>query len=301
MVCPYLREPTPPPARISKKVGGFMYVSTRRISRFAAIVVAAVSLAACDIAVDGHGGFDFGMAAGKAQDEWSRTYKVAPGGRLELININGRISAEPSDGTEIEVRAERSTKAASDEAAKELLGRIEMREEVSGDKVRVEVRAPRMSGPSGHEFKWHVRVPRGVSVDLRTVNGGIDVRGLDAEVRARSTNGGIKGLGLVPSAVDASVTNGGIEIELARAVSSGTFALEAVNGGVSISLPEGSKADITGRCVNGGISASGLALETVGEQTKRRLDAKLNGGGARISLETVNGGVRIGRAGSTTN
>jgi hypothetical protein len=39
----------------------------------------------------------------------------------------------------------------------------------------------------------------------------------------------------------------------------------------------------------------------VGEQNRRRLDAKLNGGGARISLETVNGGVRIGRASSPTN
>jgi hypothetical protein len=278
-----------------------MYVSARKITRIAILVLAAASVAACDIAVDSHGGFDIGVAAGKAQDEWTRTYKVAPGGRLELINVNGRISAEPSEGTEIEVRAERSTKAASDEAAKELLGRIEMREEVSGDKVRVEVRPPRMSGPAGHEFKWTVRVPRGVAVDLRTVNGAVQLKGLDSEVRARSTNGGINGAALMPTSLDAAVTNGGVEIELARAVDSGTFDLEAVNGGVSITLPQESKADITGRCVNGGISTSGLSLETVGEQTRRRIDAKLNGGGARISLETVNGGVRIGRTGPTTN
>ncbi len=278
-----------------------MHASALRIARVAVVVVATAAFAACDIAVDGHGGFDFGLAAGKAQDEWTRTFKVAPGGRLELINVNGRITAEPSDGSEIELRAERTAKATSDEAAKELLGRIEMREEVGADRVRVEVRPPRQSGPAGHEFKWTVKVPRGVSVDLRTVNGGVHVTGLDAEVRARSTNGGIKGLALIPSSVDASVTNGGVEIELARPVDSGTFQLEAVNGGVSIDIPESSKADIAGRCVNGGISTSGLSLETVGEQSRRRLDAKLNGGGARISLETVNGGVRIGRAAPSTN
>lgn len=278
-----------------------MHASALRIARVAVVVVATAAFAACDIAVDGHGGFDFGLAAGKAQDEWMRTFKVAPGGRLELINVNGRITAEPSDGSEIELRAERTAKATSDEAAKELLGRIEMREEVGADRVRVEVRPPRQSGPAGHEFKWTVKVPRGVSVDLRTVNGGVHVTGLDAEVRARSTNGGIKGLALIPSSVDASVTNGGVEIELARPVDSGTFQLEAVNGGVSIDIPESSKADIAGRCVNGGISISGLSLETVGEQSRRRLDAKLNGGGARISLETVNGGVRIGRAAPSTN
>jgi hypothetical protein len=278
-----------------------MYAASRKLAQIAAVVIATASLAACDIAVDGHGGLDFGLAAGKAQDEWTRTYKVAAGSRLELINVNGRITAEPTDGSEIQLSAERTTKATSDEAAKDLLGRIEMREEVGPDRVRVEVRPPRISGPSGHEFKWTVKVPRGVSVDLRTVNGRVQITGLDADVRARSTNGAVTGVALTPTSVDAAVTNGGVEIELARAISSGTFDLEAVNGGVSITLPSDSKADIAGRCVNGGISTSGLSLETVGEQSRRRLDAKLNGGGARISLETVNGGVRVGRTGSSTN
>jgi hypothetical protein len=277
-----------------------MQAITRKFARISGVFMLAVVVAGCDIAVDGHGGLGFGLAAGKASDQWTRTYPVGPGGRLELINVNGRITAEATDGPAVEVVAERTAKAVSDEAAKELLGRIEMREEVGPDRVRVEVRAPRMSGPSGHEFTWTVKVPRGVSVDLRTVNGRIQVANLDGDVRARSTNGGIKGTALVASSVDAAVTNGGVEIELAKPVTTGTFELEAVNGGVSINLPADSRADIAGRCVNGGISTSDLPLEMVGEQNRRRLDATLNGGGARISLETVNGGVRIGRAGSPT-
>jgi hypothetical protein len=278
-----------------------MHQLGRQITRIVVVTLATATLAACDIAVDGHGGFDFGLAAGKAQDEWTRTYPVPASGRLELINVNGRITAEPSDGKEIELRAERSAKASTDEAAKELLGRIEMREEVGADRVRVEVRPPRMNGPSGHEFKWTVRVPRGVAVDLRTINGGVHLTGLDGEIRARSTNGGIHGMALRATSVDAAVTNGGVEIELARAIDAGSFELEAVNGGVSIKLPDDSKADISGRCVNGGISTSNLSLETVGEQSRRRLDAKLNGGGARVTLETVNGGVTIGRSMTATN
>jgi hypothetical protein len=278
-----------------------MYAAARKLATIAAILSISLAVAACDIAVDGHGGLDIGLAAGKAQDEWRRTYPVAAGSRLELINVNGRITAEPTDGTDIEVRAERLAKASSDDAAKDLLNRIEMREEVGADRVRVEVRPPRISGPSSHEFKWTVKVPRGVSVDLRTVNGGVHMKGLDGDLRARSTNGGITGIALTPASLDAAVTNGGVEIELARPVSSGTFDLEAVNGGVALNLPADSKADIAGRCVNGGISTSGLSLETVGEQSRRRLDAKLNGGGARISLETVNGGVRVGRSSGPTN
>ncbi len=278
-----------------------MRAVTRKVAKISAVLLVASALAACDIAVDGHGGFDFGLASGKAQDEWTRTYKVAAGGRLELINVNGRITAEASDGTEIELRAERTAKATSDEAAKDLLNRIEMREEAGSDRVRVEVRPPRLTGPGGHEFKWTVKVPRGVAVDLRTVNGAVHIQGLDSEVRARTTNGGIKGIALTATSVDAAVTNGGVEIEMARSVSTGTFELEAVNGGVEIQLPGDSKADIAARCVNGGISTTGLDLESTGEKARRRLDAKLNGGGARISLETVNGGVRIGRSGASTN
>ena len=272
-----------------------------KLARITAVVLLTAALGACDIAVDGHGGFGFGLSAGKASDQWTRTYQIASGGRLELINVNGRITAEASDGTAVEVRADRTAKAATDEGAKDFLDRIEMREEVGTDRVRVEVRAPRMTGPSGHEFTWTVKVPRGISVDLRTVNGGLRVANLDGDVRLRSTNGGIKGTTLLAASVDAAVTNGGIDIELAKSVTTGTFELEAVNGGVSIHLPADSRADIAGRCVNGGISTSDLELEMVGEQNRRRLDAKLNGGGARISLETVNGGVRIGRASSPTN
>lgn len=278
-----------------------MYALGRKVGKIAAVVVVASALAACDIAVDGHGGLDFGIAAGEARDQWTRSYKVGAGGRIELINVNGRITAEATDGSEIELRAERSAKATSDEAAKDLLGRIEMREEVGADRVRVEVRPPRVSGPSNHEFKWTVKIPRGVSVDLRTVNGGVRMTGLDGEVRARTTNGDIEGFGILATSVDAAVTNGGIDIKLGRAVSAGTYDIEAVNGSVSIELPADSKADIAGRCVNGGISVKDLPLDIVGEQTRRRLDARLNGGGARITLDTVNGGIGIGRAGAATN
>jgi hypothetical protein len=48
--------------------------------------------AACDVQV-GKDGFSLDVASGRAQDTWTRSYTLAPGARLELINTNGRISA----------------------------------------------------------------------------------------------------------------------------------------------------------------------------------------------------------------
>ena len=277
-----------------------MYQASRRILRVGAVAAVTVALAGCDIAVNGDGGLNFDLAAGKAQDTWTRSYPLGRDGRLEIINVNGRISAEATDGTSVEVVAERTAKSTSDEGARDLLKQIEMREEVGDARVRIEVRAPRMHGPSGHEIKWTLKVPRGVAVDLRTVNGGVKMTSLEGEIRARSTNGGITGTGIVASGVDASVTNGGVEIELARAVSTGSYELQAVNGGVSLMMPPDSKVDLAARCVNGGISVEGIDIQVSGEQPaegtktfRRRLDGQLNGGGARVSLETVNGGVKI--------
>jgi hypothetical protein len=226
-----------------------MYSRFHRLVAACALVVLATIVAACDIAIDGHGGLNFDLAAGKAQDEWSRTYTVAPTGRLELININGKITAEASDGPAIEIKAERKAKATSDEAARELLGKLEMREEVGAERVRVEVRAPRLSGTSGHEIQWTVKVPRGVAVDLRTTNGGVRMVGLKGDIRARSVNGDITAAGLQATGL---------------------------------------------------VSVVELPIEVTGEQSRRRIDGTMNGGGAKVTLETVNGGVKIGKAVSTT-
>jgi hypothetical protein len=291
-----------------------MYAQSRKNSLFGLIALVSLTLSGCDIAVTGDGGFQFDLAAGKAQDEWTRTYPMTAAGRLEIINVNGRITAEASDDAAVEVRAERSAKAATDESARDLLGRIEMREEVGEGRVRVEVRAPRTNGPSSHEIKWTVKVPRGVAVDLRTVNGAVKLTGLQGDIRARSTNGGITGSAIAANVVDAAVTNGGVEIELARAATGGHLDLEAVNGGVTLLLPPDSKADIAARCTNGGISVDNLDVRVTDEEHRnvnefeekiegkrrfrRRLDGQLNGGGAKVSLETVNGGVRIGTSGT---
>ena len=279
----------------------------RKLSALAVVLSVGLSVAACDIQTSANGEFSFDIAQGKATDTWSRTYKVAAGGRFELINVNGRVTAESTDGAEVVVEGRRTAKGRSDEAAKELLAKLEIREEVSDQNVRVESRPPRLNGGfNGHEIEWTIKVPKGLTVDLRTVNGGVRIDGLSGEIHAKTTNGGVKGIGIIPTVIEASSVNGGVTFELASPLdATDSVQLETVNGGAELTMPSESKATITARCVNGGVHVDGLDISKDEQgndfERKRRLNGTMNGGGARVELSTTNGGVRLIRAGNKTS
>jgi hypothetical protein len=255
--------------------------------------------AGCDVQVGQDGDFSLGLASGRAQDSWSRSYTLPAGGRFELINVNGRIVAEPAAGEALEVTAERVAKASSDEAAREMLGKVEMREETGPTQVRVEVRAPRSFSVGGVEVRWTVKVPRGALLDLRNTNGKVELVGLTGEVHARTVNGGVEGRGLSVQTLEASTVNGGVDIEIAQPLGGeGKVSLESVNGGVKLALPAASKASLVARVTNGGIDTGGLELQPTGEQTRRRFEGTLNGGGTPVTVETTNGGVRLSKTAS---
>ena len=253
-------------------------------------LVLALAAAACDVNIGG-GDFNIGVASGKATDEWSRTYQLSAGQRFEVVNVNGLVQVEQASGAEVSVRAERTAKAATDESARELLGKVEMAETKSADGVKIETKVPRNRGRGGVEVKYYVKVPAGLKVFAQTTNGGIKLVGLANSVVATTVNGGVNGNGLTGS-VEATTTNGGIDLSLG-AVAEGGVKAETVNGGVVVSVPRDARADVKASVVNGGLSVGDLPVETVGLQNRRRLEGKLNGGGPRIEIGAVNGGVRL--------
>lgn len=258
-------------------------LAMRTIALAAGLGLAGMASAACELAV--------ASFKAEAKDEWTRSYPLGPGGTLEIGNTNGAIEVSQSSGSTVEIRAERVAKAASEEAARDLLKQIEIREDVSASRVRLETKSPTGIRWGGFEVRYDVKVPAGTAVKVDNTNGRIRLTDLSGAVNAETTNGGVSGTGLT-GGVRATTTNGGIELEVS-AVHADGIALETTNGGVKLDLPADAKADIDASCVNGGIS-SDLPLEKNGDSNRRSLRGRLNGGGPRVSLETVNGGVRIG-------
>jgi hypothetical protein len=250
-------------------------------------LVAALSLtAACDIALSG--------AREEATETVTRSFPLSPGGTLDIATTNGRIDVVAGSGSTVEVTAVKVAKAATKEGAEELLKKLKIKEEVSADLIKL--RAERDgggNGPSLHswgtsaEVRYTVTVPANTKLVLATTNGHIEVDDVKNTARLETVNGQIKARGL-SGEVKASTVNGGVDIGLAAVTAD--VSVETTNGGVTVRLPGDAKAVLLGRTTNGGLNVDGLQVQEV-ERSRRRLEARLNGGGRRIEAETTNGGI----------
>jgi DUF4097 and DUF4098 domain-containing protein YvlB len=254
-----------------------------------------IALAILPVLLVGICGCDIVTADLKAREtaEWRKSYQLSPGGRIEIRNVNGRIDVQPSAGNAVEIVAVKSARAGTPEAAKEALGRIEILDSSSGELIKIETKLPRggqFFNMGSTEVRYTVKVPAAADVDFSTVNGGIELTGLTGRIKTETTNGAIVGRD-IGGPIEATTTNGGVEVEVTRIAEQGVK-LGCTNGGIELRLPRDAKATITASVTNGGISADGLSLDKT-ESSRRRLEARLNGGGPPVRLEGTNGGIRL--------
>lgn len=262
--------------------------------RAAVVLCLGLTVAACDIKV-GDNGLSVDVASGRAADEWTRSYKLPKGGRLEIINVIGSIDVSPAAGPDAQVVASREVRTRTDEEARARLAGAQMVEDVGPDHVRIEMKAPDQNvgfGPHGRvSIRYHVSVPAGLVLSFRNENGAIRVENVDGRLTLASTNGPIVGRALSGS-VDASTVNGGIEIGLTAVT--GDSKIVTVNGPATLVVGPDVDANLEAAAVNGGVTTEdGLPL-TASDRTNRRVVGRLNDGGPRIAVQTTNGGVRVG-------
>ena len=175
--------------------------------------------AGCEVRA-GEGDFSFDMWHGQAQDTWERTYTVAPGGRLEILNVNGEIR-----GRGVDRRAGRTcapsarVKAGSDEAAKDLLRQDR---DARGGRPRAGARRdPRAARPLGRAVTRSPTPCRCRPASTSTCAPSTAACGSTTSAgkcgRRRPTAACAGALADV-SMLDARTTNGGVELEMAGAL-----------------------------------------------------------------------------------
>src|SRR5262249_50554611 len=98
-------------------------------------------------------------------------------------------------------------------------------------------------------------LPPGVAAELQTVNGDVRVRDCNGELKLESVNGAIEARG-VRGALEANTVNGRIDAVVAAVPKEASYALQAVNGQLVLTLPKDAKFDLSATTMNGTISST---------------------------------------------
>ena len=228
--------------------------------------------------------------------------RLAPGKTLEIRGVNGSIDVSGGGG-EAEVRATKTARRSDPDSVE-----IKVIEHAEGVTICAVYPTPRdasrpnecRAGGGGRmntrdndvNVNFSVKVPAGVKLSANTVNGGVNVRGLDADVQAHTVNGSIKLR--TDGRAEAQTVNGSIEASMGRADWDGKNEFKTVNGAIHLELPGDLSTDVRAQTVNGDIETD-FPLTVRGRFSRRSLTGTIGGGGRELELETVNGGIRLSR------
>jgi DUF4097 and DUF4098 domain-containing protein YvlB len=228
----------------------------------------------------------------EVRDEWRRSYPVTAGASFEIHNTNGRIRVEAGGSNTIEVVAVRRVKAPTEEQAKATLAEFTIDEQKSGSHIKLEAKSESFTFMLNRskQVEYTVKAPSWVNLTLDSTNGEIDVSGAGGMLRAESTNGNIRAVALQGAAV-VETTNGDVQLEFVKLGENGLRS-STTNGDITIDLPRDVRAAFSAKVTNGSINTTDLSLTTT-EQSRRRMEGTIGGGGPQVRLSTTNGDIRV--------
>jgi len=231
-------------------------------------------------------------------DEFSWSGALSPGQSIEIKNANGPLLAEYAEGDQVEVTAVKDGPA--EDRAKVRIQVVEHDGGVTicavypGSWMRSNECAPGEAGHIGSNnnktrVTFKIRVPEGVKLVGKTMNGKIAAKDLRSDVELLTMNG----------AVDVSTSgwarvktmNGAIDARMGAADWSGDLELETMNGAITVVLPQDANAEIEAATMNGKVHCD-WPLEKSG-WIRNKASGTIGSGGRSLSLSTMNGSIQI--------
>lgn len=224
---------------------------------------------------------------GRASDQvFDRTVPLVAGGSFELENVNGSITVTGWDREAVRVHAVKTARQAAAD-----LSRVRIEVEEKPGSVSVATVYPHDEGVEV-SVAYSVQVPRHVLLrQLATVNGTVQVSGVEATGSLQSVNGDVAVFDS-SGGFSARTTNGDVHIELLELASAAPLTMATVNGSVELALPENAGVALNVRSLNGDFRSE-LPLLFKGEYHPREFHARLGDGSVPVTLRTVNGQIRV--------
>jgi DUF4097 and DUF4098 domain-containing protein YvlB len=233
-------------------------------------------------------------AVADVQETEEMSYTVNPGARVSLENINGDIRINGGGEGQVKVVAHKKA------GKQEYLDELKIVAEADANHIRIETRHPKSEGgwfswggDSSGSVAYELTVPSDVSLDsIETVNGDVTIKAVAGMVKAGTVNGGLYMENLAGD-VSLETVNGSINAVFDSLAGDQRVDAETVNGKIVLMVPADASARVTAETVNGSIDADDFGLEPEKGFVGRDLSGEIGGGSARLSLDTVNGSIRI--------
>jgi DUF4097 and DUF4098 domain-containing protein YvlB len=233
--------------------------------------------------------------------------------------VNETRSAAPDGVVAIQVLAGSISVAGWDRAEVNVTGRIdgedyELKIEDSGKRTSISVEPIRKSMHHLDDtMELEIRVPHGGRVEAETLSADVTVEAVSGAVTVNSVSGTVEISGAVPEA-DVSTVSGTLILststELRRgkfnSVSGtivlkselspdGSFSFETVSGNIELHLPAGTSAEFDIESFSGDIENDfgQEATRTSEYLPSKSLEFSIGGGGASVSVSTINGDVEL--------
>jgi DUF4097 and DUF4098 domain-containing protein YvlB len=222
------------------------------------------------------------------KEEIRRSFRLAPGDRVEVSGINGAVKIETADTDTAEVYIVRSARRREDLNFR----RIKVEQTAEG----LMVRRVRESEEPNVKVRHRVvlRLPRRIELLAESINGGVTIGEIDGPVRLRSINGGAE-VARATGYAEISSINGGVTMTIARLGERGVRA-NSINGGINLRFTEDLNADLDVSRFNGGVSAELANVTVLNREKHSRFQARIGSGGIPITISQVNGGVSLSRS-----
>lgn len=231
-------------------------------------------------------------AQAEITEEIEQTFAVSEQASFKLDNVNGSVKISTWDKAEIHVLA---TITADDQDDRENIV-VDMQQTSVGVSVETRYKEKQSWGRNSNSGKveYVVTVPTNTTLaDIDLVNGSLSINDVKGEINAELVNGSIKANGLANNSEFSSV-NGSIKIsydEFANELDN--IDVETVNGSIKVSVPKSLSAVVAAETMHGSIKTDfGLVAEK-NLFTGRHLNGEVGNGDIRITMESVNGSVKL--------
>lgn len=225
----------------------------------------------------------------------SKQWPAAGVQHVEVNEVDGTINVEASDSNQITMEATVRTRVPG-KPNQENQGFFQT--SLDGDTLTIGRRSEHRWGfhwGDDYFVTYDLRVPANVSLDLRTVNGKIDTRGVDGETRATTVNGLVDIQTAGTNEVEARAVNGIIRAHFLKDFHGASF--KTVNGRVIATLPPTASFSGDFTQVNGDVEAA-FPLNIHSNPGSRRVSGEVNGGRYSLHIVTVNGDIKVENGGT---